>query len=243
MRILLQFPEGLKQKALEHAKRLEKGGDEVFISASPTFGACDLAIDEAKNIKADKLIHFGHGEFHNVDFNVEYVPYEMTASLDILERDAAAPGRVQEDRPRDHHTARPPARRREEVLRGQWQGGGDREALRVRQGAGPDTGMRHRQRGHHRQGGRCLRLLRRRRYSTRWARCWPRQSPSWWQSRSPGRVELMDRYRESTRKQSRGKILGSLGGEEVRHNGEHQERPAQHGARQAAEGEDREERA
>jgi 2-(3-amino-3-carboxypropyl)histidine synthase len=84
MRILLQFPEGLKQKALEHARMLEKQGNEVFISASPTFGACDLAIDEAKNIKADKLVHFGHGEFHRADFNVEYVPYEMTAKLDIL---------------------------------------------------------------------------------------------------------------------------------------------------------------
>lgn len=84
MRILLQFPEGLKQKALEYAKKFEREGDEVFISASPTFGACDLAIDEAKNIKADKLVHFGHGEFHKVDFNVEYVPYEMTASLEIL---------------------------------------------------------------------------------------------------------------------------------------------------------------
>lgn len=84
MRILLQFPEGLKQKALEHAKKLEKEGNEVFISASPTFGACDLAIDEAKNIKAEKLVHFGHGEFHHVDFNVEYVPYEMPVKLDIL---------------------------------------------------------------------------------------------------------------------------------------------------------------
>ena len=84
MRVLLQFPEGLKQKALEYAVKIEKGGDEVFISASPTFGACDLAIDEARSIKADKLIHFGHGEFHKVDFNVEYVPYEMTASLDVL---------------------------------------------------------------------------------------------------------------------------------------------------------------
>ena len=63
MRVLLQFPEGLKQKALEYAVKIEKGGDEVFISASPTFGACDLAIDEARSIKADKLIHFGHGEF------------------------------------------------------------------------------------------------------------------------------------------------------------------------------------
>ncbi len=84
MRILLQFPEGLKQKALEHAKKLEVQGNEVFISASPTFGACDLALDEAKNIKADKLVHFGHGEFHHVDFNVEYVPYEMTAKTEIL---------------------------------------------------------------------------------------------------------------------------------------------------------------
>ena len=84
MRILLQFPEGLKQKALEYSKGLEREGNEVFISASPTFGACDLAIDEAKNIKADKLVHFGHGEFHKVDFNVEYVPYEMTVKLDVL---------------------------------------------------------------------------------------------------------------------------------------------------------------
>ncbi len=85
MRILLQFPEGLKQKALEHAKRLEGEGNQVFISASPTYGACDLAIEEAKSISADKLIHFGHGEFHHVDFNVEYVEYQMDAPLALLE--------------------------------------------------------------------------------------------------------------------------------------------------------------
>jgi 2-(3-amino-3-carboxypropyl)histidine synthase len=84
MRILLQFPEGLKQHALEYSKKLEKEGHEIFVSASPTFGACDLAIDEAKNIKAEKLIHFGHGEFHKADFNVEYVEFFMDAPLDIL---------------------------------------------------------------------------------------------------------------------------------------------------------------
>ena len=84
MRILLQFPEGLKQKALEHAKKLEQEGDEVFISASPTFGACDLAIDEAKNIGAEKLVHFGHAEFHHVDFNVEYIPYTINAPMNLL---------------------------------------------------------------------------------------------------------------------------------------------------------------
>ncbi len=85
MKILLQFPEGLKQEALKHAKELEKDGHEVFISASPTFGACDLALDEARGIKADKLIHFGHAEFHNVDFPVEYVHYPIDAPLCLLE--------------------------------------------------------------------------------------------------------------------------------------------------------------
>lgn len=85
MRILLQFPEGLKQKALEHAKALEREGNEVFISASPTYGACDLALDEARKLNAEKLVHFGHGEFHHVDFNVEYVEYSVDAPLDLLE--------------------------------------------------------------------------------------------------------------------------------------------------------------
>ncbi len=86
MRLLLQFPEGLKQQALSYAKRLEKEGNEVFISASPTFGACDLALDEMRNIKADKLIHFGHAEFQHVDANVEYVEFFVDAPLEILER-------------------------------------------------------------------------------------------------------------------------------------------------------------
>ncbi len=84
MRILIQFPEGLKDRALHHAKMLESEGNEVLISASPTFGACDLALDEARDLKVDKLVHFGHAEFHRVDFNVEYVPYEIDAPLGIL---------------------------------------------------------------------------------------------------------------------------------------------------------------
>lgn len=86
MRILLQFPEGLKQEALKHAKLLESEGNEVIISASPTFGACDLAIDEARNVKAEKIVHFGHAEFHKADFNVEYVPYYINADLSILSK-------------------------------------------------------------------------------------------------------------------------------------------------------------
>ncbi|MGC8699416.1 MAG: diphthamide biosynthesis enzyme Dph2 [Candidatus Micrarchaeia archaeon] len=86
MKVLLQFPEGLKQYALEYAKKLEEKGDEVIISASPSFGACDLAIDEAKKVGAEKLIHFGHAEFMKVNFNVEYVEYRIDADLSMLEK-------------------------------------------------------------------------------------------------------------------------------------------------------------
>ncbi|MGC8567660.1 MAG: diphthamide biosynthesis enzyme Dph2 [Candidatus Micrarchaeia archaeon] len=84
MRILLQFPEGLKEQALKYAKKEEEKGNEVFISSSPNFGACDLAISEAEKIGADKIIHFGHAEFNKVNFNVEYVEYEIDAPYDML---------------------------------------------------------------------------------------------------------------------------------------------------------------
>ena len=66
MKILLQFPEGLKQKAVEIAKKYEKKGDVVFLSAAPCYGACDLALDEARAIGAKKIIHFGHSPFGNL---------------------------------------------------------------------------------------------------------------------------------------------------------------------------------
>ena len=63
MRILLQFPEGLKRAALGEAQALEKKGNEVFVSASACYGACDLPLDEAKTLGADKIIHYGHADF------------------------------------------------------------------------------------------------------------------------------------------------------------------------------------
>jgi 2-(3-amino-3-carboxypropyl)histidine synthase len=84
MRILLQFPEGLKQDALAHAKRLEAEGNEVVISASPCFGACDLAMDEARRVGAEKIVHFGHTEYGKPDFNVEFVEFTIDAPLDVL---------------------------------------------------------------------------------------------------------------------------------------------------------------
>jgi 2-(3-amino-3-carboxypropyl)histidine synthase len=78
VRILLQFPEGLKRQALAEAAKLQSKGHEAFLSSSACFGACDLALDEARAVKAQKLIHFGHAEFMKMKvpgLKIEYVPY------------------------------------------------------------------------------------------------------------------------------------------------------------------------
>ncbi len=82
-RVLLQFPEGLKSKALAEAARLERAGNEVFVSSSPCYGACDLALEEARALRAEKIIHFGHAEFLKLKpknkIRIEYVEYPMKA--------------------------------------------------------------------------------------------------------------------------------------------------------------------
>lgn len=72
--VLLQFPEGLKKEALKFSNSLEKEGISVTVAGDHCWGACDLALNDAKTIKADLLVHFGHVEFSKVDFPVLYVP-------------------------------------------------------------------------------------------------------------------------------------------------------------------------
>jgi 2-(3-amino-3-carboxypropyl)histidine synthase len=85
LRILLQFPEGLKKEALNYARKLEEEGNEVFISASPCFGACDIALDEAKKVEAEKIIHFGHSKLIDIEeIEVEYVEPKIEIEKELL---------------------------------------------------------------------------------------------------------------------------------------------------------------
>ncbi len=82
MRILLQFPEGLKKDALKYAQKYESEGHEVFISSEPSYGACDIPVHEAGMLGCDKIIHYGHTKFCNVKgIDVEYVP--VYADVDV----------------------------------------------------------------------------------------------------------------------------------------------------------------
>ncbi len=83
MRLLLQFPEGLKKEAVEYAEKYEKEGHQVFLSGSSCYGACDLALDEAKAVNADRIIHFGHARFvrTKLPIEVEYVEWKIDVDL------------------------------------------------------------------------------------------------------------------------------------------------------------------
>jgi len=66
---ILQIPDGLKRKVLKIADEL---GD-VLIDCESCFGACDLAIQEAKNLSCEKIIHYGHSKILETEVPVEYV--------------------------------------------------------------------------------------------------------------------------------------------------------------------------
>src|SRR5881275_750936 len=77
-RLLVQLPDGLKNEGPRLASLIrEKTGAEVFVSATSTWGACDLSLDAAARLKADLLVHYGHNEFLRDGSNgipVLYVP-------------------------------------------------------------------------------------------------------------------------------------------------------------------------
>ncbi|MBU1120463.1 diphthamide synthesis protein, partial [Candidatus Micrarchaeota archaeon] len=75
--ILLQFPEGLKQRTTELIEEIKKKSNtEVIVLLDPCFGACDLAEEEAKLLEADLIIHFGHEKFLDSGVKTVYVPLE-----------------------------------------------------------------------------------------------------------------------------------------------------------------------
>jgi 2-(3-amino-3-carboxypropyl)histidine synthase len=63
-RILIQTPDGLKPQAFTLATTIEKNAQtNVFLSASPCYGGCDIAINQARLLKVDLIVHYGHTTF------------------------------------------------------------------------------------------------------------------------------------------------------------------------------------
>jgi 2-(3-amino-3-carboxypropyl)histidine synthase len=82
--VFLQLPEGLKPEAPRLALTVEKTGSLPIISTDPCYGACDLAISEAKLLGADLIVHYGHTPMIlGSDVPVLYI--EANANLGIKE--------------------------------------------------------------------------------------------------------------------------------------------------------------
>jgi 2-(3-amino-3-carboxypropyl)histidine synthase len=84
-RILLQLPEGLKKEANRIVRFIQDNLNiEVIISGEPCWGACDIALNEAKNLKADLIVMYGHAQFLKTKFPVVYIEAKYKANIESL---------------------------------------------------------------------------------------------------------------------------------------------------------------
>jgi len=81
-RVLIQLPEGLKPEGSRLARIVEDAGAVAIVSADPCYGACDLSVREAKNLRADLLVHFGHSRIieRSEGISVIYIEARAMAS-------------------------------------------------------------------------------------------------------------------------------------------------------------------
>ncbi len=83
-RVLLQLPEGLKPFAAGLAKRLQDSSNaEVIVSGDPCYGACDLAVQQMRQLGTDLLIHFGHAEIPSMQASDDVVFVEARSNEKI----------------------------------------------------------------------------------------------------------------------------------------------------------------
>ena len=87
--VFLQLPEGLKPEAPRLAEIVEEAGALPIVSSDPCYGACDLAVYEAKILGADLIVHYGHTPMiPSTDVPTVYV--EVKANISIKESIAKA---------------------------------------------------------------------------------------------------------------------------------------------------------
>jgi 2-(3-amino-3-carboxypropyl)histidine synthase len=87
-RVLIQMPQGLKPEAPWIAKLVEETGAIALISADSCYGACDIALNEATDLAADLIIHFGHSKFvkHESIPTIYVETNALINTADVLEK-------------------------------------------------------------------------------------------------------------------------------------------------------------
>jgi 2-(3-amino-3-carboxypropyl)histidine synthase len=90
-RVLLQLPDGLRPLAFRVVKALREGtGANVFLSGDSCYGACDLAVNQARELSVDLIVHYGHSRMIvDGDVPVLYVNAEVDVDAVALVDEAA----------------------------------------------------------------------------------------------------------------------------------------------------------
>ena len=90
-RVLLQLPDGLRPLAFQMVKALrESTGAHVFLSGDSCYGACDLAVNQARELSVDLIVHYGHSRMTaDGDVPVIYVHAEVDLDAEALVEEAA----------------------------------------------------------------------------------------------------------------------------------------------------------
>jgi 2-(3-amino-3-carboxypropyl)histidine synthase len=90
-RVLLQLPDGLRPLAFQVVKALRMGtGAQVYLSGDSCYGACDLALNQARELSADLIVHYGHSRMTvDVGVPVIYVHAEVDLDAEALVEEAA----------------------------------------------------------------------------------------------------------------------------------------------------------
>lgn len=88
--VLIQLPNGLKTHAISLSKYIEENTDAiVYVFGGSCYGGCDLALNEAKTLNIDLIIHYGHTAFSPISLNnlnivYFYAPFKIDLSSLIV---------------------------------------------------------------------------------------------------------------------------------------------------------------
>jgi len=91
-RILLQLPDGMRPFAYQMVKAITLAtGSHVFLSGDSCYGACDVALNQARELDVDLLVHYGHSELVK-EFDVPVLFVHAEIDIDVVAMiDAAEP--------------------------------------------------------------------------------------------------------------------------------------------------------
>ena len=85
-RVLLQLPDGMRPFASQLVKTIEEStGAKVFLSGDSCYGACDIALNQAKQLGVDLIVHYGHSPMvKHPEMPVIYVHASIDIDVDKL---------------------------------------------------------------------------------------------------------------------------------------------------------------